>query len=71
MPWRRATFGDNPDRVLSIVLSTVGFFAARFYVNRFLDGIGMPATFTRSTVAFCAALLAAYAIAYAVDRIAP
>lgn len=55
----------------SLVLSTIAYFVVRYYVNRYLDGIGVPKTFTRSTVAFCAALLAAYGIAYFVDWIAP
>ena len=57
--------------MLSIVLSTIAFFVARYYVVRYLDDIGVPKTFTRSTVAFCAALLAAYAVAYFVDWLVP
>lgn len=57
--------------MLSILVSTIVFFMARYYINRYLDDIGVPKTFTRSAVAFCAALLVAYAIAYIVDRFAP
>lgn len=57
--------------MLSIALSTIAFFMARHYVNRYLDEIDVPKTFTRGMVAFCAALLVAYAIAYIVDRFAP
>ena len=57
--------------MLSIVLSTVAFFVARYYVNRYLDDIDVPKTFTRGAVAFCAALLVAYAVAYFVDWLAP
>jgi hypothetical protein len=57
--------------MLSMAVSTVAFFVVRYYVNRYLDDIGVPKTFTRGLVAFCAALLVAYAIAYFVDWIAP
>ena len=57
--------------MLSIVLSTIAFFVARHYVVRYLDGIGIPKTLTRATVAFCAALLVAYVVAYAVDWLVP
>ena len=57
--------------MLSLVLSTVAFFVARYYVNRYLDDIGVPKTLTRSLVAFCFALLIAYGIALVVDWIAP
>jgi hypothetical protein len=57
--------------MLGIVLSTIAFFMARYYVNRYLDDIGVPKTLTRGLVAFCAALLVAYAIAYIVNWIAP
>jgi len=53
--------------MLSIVLSTIAFFVTRYYVVRYLDDIGVPKTFTRGTVAFCAALLVAYGVAYFVD----
>lgn len=57
--------------MLSMALSTVAFFMARYYVNRYLDDIGVPKTFTRGAVAFCAALLVAYGVALIVDWVAP
>jgi hypothetical protein len=57
--------------MLSIVISTVAFFVVRYYVNRYLDGLDIPRTFTRSTVAFCAAALIAYIVAFAVDWLLP
>jgi ABC-type Fe3+-siderophore transport system permease subunit len=57
--------------MLSIVLSTIAFFMARYYVVRYLDGIGIPKTLTRAIVAFCAALLVAYVVAYAVNWLVP
>ena len=57
--------------MLSFVLSTVAFFVARYYVNRYLDDIGIPKSFTRGLVAFCFAVLIAYGVALIVDWIAP
>ena len=57
--------------MLSVILSTIAFFAARYYVVRYLDELGIPKTLTRATVAFCAALLVAYIVAYAVNRLVP
>lgn len=53
--------------MLSIVISTFVFFAAAFFLKRYLDGIGIPKGLTRSTVIFCAALLLAYGAAFVVD----
>ena len=57
--------------MLSIILSTIAFFVARYYVVRYLEDLGIPKTLTRGTVAFCAALLVAYVVAYAVDWLVP
>ena len=57
--------------MLSIILSTIAFFAVRYYVARYLDDLGIPKTFTRAAVAFCAALLVAYLVAYGVDWLVP
>jgi hypothetical protein len=57
--------------MLSLALSTVAFFVARYYVNRYLDNIGIPKSLTRGLVAFCAALLIAYGVALIVDSVAP
>jgi hypothetical protein len=56
--------------MLSLVLSTVAFFLARYYVNRYLDDIGVPKSLTRGLVAFCAALLVAYGVALTVGWLA-
>ena len=53
-----------------IVVSTIAFFMVRYYVNRCLDDIGIEKSLTRGIVAFCAALLIACLVAYAVDRLA-
>ena len=55
----------------SLVLSTIAFFAASFYIKRYLDGIGLPKTMTRGLVIFVLALAVAYAVAFIVDLMAP
>jgi hypothetical protein len=53
--------------MLGIVLSTVAFFAAGYFIRRYLDGIGIPRTMVRGLVVFALALAAAYGVAFAVD----
>jgi hypothetical protein len=51
----------------SLVISTLVFFAASYFLKRYLDGIGIPKGLTRSTVIFCGAILIAYGVAALVD----
>jgi len=53
--------------VLSLIVSTVAYFIASHYIKRYLDAMEAPTGFTRSTLTFCAALLIAYGVAFAVD----
>jgi hypothetical protein len=55
----------------SLVLSTVAFFVASFYIKRYLDGIGVPKTMTRGLVVFVLALAVAYGVAFIVDLATP
>jgi hypothetical protein len=55
----------------SLVLSTIAFFVASFYIKRYLDGIGVPKTMTRGLVIFVLALAVAYGVAFIVDLLAP
>ena len=57
--------------MLSLVLSTVAFLVARYYINRYLDGMDIPKGLARGLVVFCAAALIAYGIAMIVDWFAP
>ena len=57
--------------MLSMALSTIAFFVVRYCVVRYLDELDIPKTFTRGVVAFCAAALAAYGVAYFVDWLVP
>jgi len=53
--------------MLSLILSTIAFFVASFYIKRYLDGMGLPKTMVRGLVVFVLALAAAYAVAFVVD----
>ena len=55
--------------MLSLLLSTVAYFVATYYIKRYLDEIEAPKGLTRSALIFCAALLIAYGVAYLVDWI--
>jgi hypothetical protein len=55
----------------SLVLSTIAFFVASFYIKRYLDGIGVPKTMTRGLVIFVLALAIAYGVAFIVDLVTP
>lgn len=53
--------------MLSLLLSTVAFFVANYYIKRYLDDMGAPKGFTRSAVIFCLAIMIAYGVAFIVD----
>jgi fucose permease len=53
--------------MLGIVLSTIAFFVASFFIKRYLDEIGIPKTMVRGLVVFALALAVAYAVAFVVD----
>jgi hypothetical protein len=55
----------------SLVLSTIAFFVASFYIKRYLDGMGVPKTVTRALVVFVLALAVAYGVAFVVDLAMP
>jgi hypothetical protein len=51
----------------SIVLSTVAFFVASYYIKRHLDDMDIPKGMTRSIVVLCLALGVSYGVAMIVD----
>ncbi|MGC2519141.1 MAG: hypothetical protein WA373_08555 [Burkholderiales bacterium] len=51
----------------SIVISTVAFFGAGYFIKRYLDEIGVPKTMTRGLVVFTLALAISYGVAFIVD----
>jgi len=55
---------------LSLVISTIVYFVATFFIRRHLDEMGIPKGMTRSLVIFVGALAIAYAAAAVVDWIA-
>jgi hypothetical protein len=56
--------------VLSLVLSTVAFFAASFFIKRWADDNDLPQGMTRSLSVFVLALAIAYCVAWLVERAA-
>jgi hypothetical protein len=54
-------------RMLGIVLSTIAFFVASYFIKRYLDGIGVPKTMVRGMVVFVLALAVAYGVAFVAD----
>jgi len=56
--------------MLGIVLATIAFFAASYFIKRYLDGIGIPKTMVRGMLVFVLALAVAYGVAFIVDRVA-
>ncbi len=56
--------------MLSLVLGTIAFFAASYFIRRYLNEIGIPKTLVRGLVVFVVALAAAYGVAFIVDRVA-
>jgi hypothetical protein len=55
----------------SIVVSTIVYFVAAFFIKRQFDAMDLPRGTTRSVMTFCLALLAAYAAAAALDWLLP
>jgi hypothetical protein len=56
--------------MLGIVLATIAFFAAGYFIKRYLDAIGIPKTMVRGMLVFVLALAVAYGVAFIVDRVA-
>jgi predicted PurR-regulated permease PerM len=57
--------------VISLIVSTVAYFVAAYYIKRYLDDSGIPRTFTRSVVVLVLALAIAYGVAALVELIIP
>ena len=53
--------------MLSLVVSTIVFFVASYFIKRYLDRIDIPKSMTRSIVIFSLALAVSYGVAVAVD----
>jgi len=53
--------------MLGVVLSTVSFFVASYFIKRQLDEIGIPKTMVRGMVVFVLALAVAYGVYFVVE----
>jgi len=55
--------------VLSLLLSTIAFFVASYFIKRYLEDSGIPKGLTRGVLIFSLALLVSYLVALAVDAV--
>jgi len=55
----------------SLLVSTVVYFVAAFFIKRRFEAMDIPRGMTRTLVIFCLALLAAYGAAAALDWLLP
>ena len=51
----------------SLVVSTIAYFIAAYFIKRRLDDMDIPKSMTRSVVIFAGAALVAYGAAFLVD----
>jgi len=56
--------------VLSLVVSTVAFFALSYFIRRWADANDIPKGMTRNVSIFAVALILAYGVAWVVDKLA-
>ena len=55
---------------LSLVVSTIAFFAASYFIKRRFDEMDLPKGMTRNVTIFALALAIAYGVAWGVDWVA-
>ncbi len=55
--------------ILGLVVSTIVFFAASYFIKRRFDEMDIPKGMTRNVTIFTLSLAIAYAVAWGVDRI--
>ena len=55
--------------MLSLVISTIAFFVASYYIKRWADDNDFPKGMTRSISIFVFALAISYAVAWIVDKV--
>jgi hypothetical protein len=56
--------------MLGIILSTIAFFVASYFIKRQLDEIGIPKTMVRGMLVFVLALAVSYGVYFVVDWLA-
>jgi hypothetical protein len=55
--------------MLSVALSTIVFFVSSYYLNRYLEDMGIPKGMTRGALIFTIALAVSYVVALAADHL--
>ena len=55
--------------IASLVVSTIAFFAASYFIKRWMDENDIPKGMTRSLTIFTLAIVLAYGVGWLVDRI--
>ena len=55
--------------VSSIVVSTIAFFVASYYLRRWADDNDIPKGMTRNITVFTVAIALAYGVAWVVDKV--
>ena len=55
--------------VSSIVVSTIAFFVAAYYLKRWADDNDIPKGMTRNITVFTVAIAIAYGVAWVVDKV--
>lgn len=53
----------------AMVLSTLAFFVASYFIRRYLDELGIPPGMTRNVTVFTAALVISYGVAFIAERL--
>jgi hypothetical protein len=53
----------------SLIVSTVAFFVASYFIKRWMDDNDIPKGMTRSVTIFVLAVALAYGVAWLVDRV--
>ena len=56
--------------ILSLVVSTIAFFVASYFIKRRFDEMDLPKGMTRNATIFALALAIAYGVAWGVDWVA-
>ena len=56
--------------MLALVVSTIAFFVAAFFIKRRLEEMDLPAGMTRNALVFSLSLALSYVVALIVDKIA-
>jgi hypothetical protein len=55
--------------ILSLLVSTIAFFAASYFIKRWMDDNDIPKGVTRSLTVFALAIAIAYGVAWLVDLV--